>query len=130
MLEALSRSIYDPSVHLRDCETEPPADETKQRLGRYVEDSLAGKDNEAIRGVANKVIELAQREALRGSHAAGGWNCGGLGDHAREHLAPGGSGPESTAGLGAAAVAPMSRPQFDRAATGGPGVSSIVPASM
>ena len=28
---------------------------------RDVEDSLAGKDNEAIRGVANKVIELAHR---------------------------------------------------------------------
>lgn len=59
VLEALSRTIYDPSVHLRDGEAEPPADKTKQRLGRYVEDSLAGKDNEAIRGVANKVIELA-----------------------------------------------------------------------
>ncbi|PJK19437.1 hypothetical protein [Mycolicibacterium goodii] len=59
VLEALSRTIYDPAVHLRDGETEPPADRTKQRLGRYVEDSLAGKDNEAIRGVANKVIELA-----------------------------------------------------------------------
>lgn len=59
VLEALSRTIYDPSVHLRDGETEPPADKTKQRLGRYVEDSLAGQDNEAIRGVANKVIELA-----------------------------------------------------------------------
>lgn len=76
MLEALNRSIYDPSVRLRDCETERPADKTKQRLGRFVEDSLAGKDNEAIRGVANKVIELAQREALRGSDAAEGWNCG------------------------------------------------------
>lgn len=59
VLEALSRTIYDPAVHLRDGETEPPADKTKQRLGRYVEDSLAGRDNEAIRGVANKVIELA-----------------------------------------------------------------------
>lgn len=59
VLEALSRTIYDPSVHLRDGEAEPPTDKTKQRLGRYVEDSLAGKDNEAIRGVANKVIELA-----------------------------------------------------------------------
>jgi len=58
-LEALSRAIYDPVVHLREGETEPPADKTKQRLGRYVEDSLAGKDNEAIRGVASKVIELA-----------------------------------------------------------------------
>lgn len=59
VLEALSRTIYDPGVHLRDGETEPPADKTKQRIGRYVEDSLAGSDNEAIRGVANKVIELA-----------------------------------------------------------------------
>lgn len=50
VLEALSR---------RDGETEPPADKTKQRIGRYVEDSLAGKNNEAIRGVANKVVELA-----------------------------------------------------------------------
>lgn len=59
VLEALSRTIYDPAVHLRDGETEPPVDKTKQRIGRYVEDSLAGSDNEAIRGVANKVIELA-----------------------------------------------------------------------
>lgn len=59
VLEALSRTIYDPRVHLRGGETEPPADKTKQRIGRYIEDSLAGKDNEAIRGVANKVIELA-----------------------------------------------------------------------
>jgi hypothetical protein len=59
VLEALSRTIYDPAVHLRDGETEPPPDKTKQRLSRYVEDSLAGRDNEAIRGVASKVIELA-----------------------------------------------------------------------
>lgn len=59
VLEALSRAIYDPCVHLRDGETEPPADKTKQRLGRYVEDSLAGKEHESIRGVATKVIELA-----------------------------------------------------------------------
>ncbi|MCH9736963.1 MAG: hypothetical protein K0U78_20825 [Actinomycetia bacterium] len=59
VLEALSRSIYDPALHLRDGEAEPPADKTKLRLGRYIEDSLAGKDNEAIRGVANRVIELA-----------------------------------------------------------------------
>ncbi|MCB0927140.1 MAG: hypothetical protein KDB70_04275 [Mycobacterium sp.] len=59
VLVELSRTIYNPAVHLREGETEPPADKTKQRIGRYVEDSLAGKDNEAIRGVANKVIELA-----------------------------------------------------------------------
>lgn len=59
VLEAISRTVYDPAVHLRDGEIEPPADKTKQRLGRYVENSLAGSDNEAIRGVANKVIALA-----------------------------------------------------------------------
>jgi hypothetical protein len=59
VLEALSRTIYDPGRHTRPGETEPAPDKTKQRLGRYVEDSLAGKDNEAIRGVTSKVIELA-----------------------------------------------------------------------
>jgi hypothetical protein len=59
VLEALSRTVYDRTRHLREGETEPPPDKTKQRLGRYVEDSLAGKDNEAIRAVANKIIELA-----------------------------------------------------------------------
>lgn len=43
VLEALSCTIYDPAVHLRDGETEPPPDKTKQRLSRYVEDSLAGQ---------------------------------------------------------------------------------------
>lgn len=51
--------MYDPTRHIRPGETEPAPDKTKQRLGRYVEDSLAGKDNEAVRGVATKVIELA-----------------------------------------------------------------------
>lgn len=59
VLEALSRTIYDAAVHLRDGETEPPVDKTKQRIGRYVEDSLAGSDSEAIRGVVNKVSDLA-----------------------------------------------------------------------
>lgn len=59
VLETLSRTIYDPAVHLRDSETEPAVDKTKQRIGRYVEDSLAGSDNEAIRGVVNKVSDLA-----------------------------------------------------------------------
>ncbi|MGE2728975.1 hypothetical protein ACQI4F_05840 [Mycolicibacterium vaccae] len=59
VLEALSRTIYNPAVHLRDGETEPPPNKRRQRLGRYVEDSLAGDGSEAIRGVANKVIELA-----------------------------------------------------------------------
>ncbi|KZE98969.1 hypothetical protein A2J04_15160, partial [Rhodococcus sp. EPR-279] len=59
VLEALSRTVYDPRVHLREGEIEPTVDKTKQRLGRYVEDSLGGRDHETIRGVANKVIELS-----------------------------------------------------------------------
>jgi hypothetical protein len=59
VLEAVSRTIYDPAVHLRDGETEPPRDKTKHRISRHVEDSLAGKDNEAIRGIVVKTIELA-----------------------------------------------------------------------
>lgn len=60
VLEALSRAVYVPEKHLRDGETEPTYDKTKQRLGRYVEDSLAGSSNSEIRGVTVKVIELAQ----------------------------------------------------------------------
>lgn len=57
--EAISRSVYDPAVHVRGGETELSPDKTKLRISRYVEDSLAGKDNEAIRGVVVKTIELA-----------------------------------------------------------------------
>jgi hypothetical protein len=59
VLEAISRTVYDPALHVRDRETELSPDKTKLRISRYVEDSLAGKDNEAIRGVVVKTIELA-----------------------------------------------------------------------
>lgn len=58
-LEAISRTVYDPTTHVREGETELSPDKTKLRIGRYVEDSLAGKDNEAIRGLVVKTIELA-----------------------------------------------------------------------
>lgn len=61
VLEALSRTVYDPAKHLRDGEEVPPPDKTKARIGRYVEDSLAGSSNAEIRAVATKVIELAHR---------------------------------------------------------------------
>lgn len=60
VLEALSRTVYDASKHLREGESLPSPDKTKQRLGRYVETSLAGSDNVEVRGLAVKVIELAQ----------------------------------------------------------------------
>lgn len=59
VLEAISRTVYDPALHVRDGETELSPDKTKLRISRYVEDSLTGKDNEAIRGVVVKTIELA-----------------------------------------------------------------------
>jgi len=59
VLGALSRTVYDPTVHVREGETELSSDKTKLRIARYVEDSLAGTYNQAIRGVVVKTIELA-----------------------------------------------------------------------
>jgi hypothetical protein len=59
-LEALSRTVYDPTKHLREGETLPPPDKTKQRIGRYVEDALAGPENEELRALLNRAIEYAQ----------------------------------------------------------------------
>jgi hypothetical protein len=60
VLEALSRTVYDPAKHLRPGEQEPPADKTKQRLGRYVEDAIAGRDHAELRGLITKAVEFAQ----------------------------------------------------------------------
>ncbi len=59
VLGAISRTVYDPAVHVREGETELSPDKTKLRISRYVEDSLAGKGNEAIPAVVVKTIELA-----------------------------------------------------------------------
>jgi hypothetical protein len=59
VLDALSRTVYDPSRHLREGETVPPPDKSKQRIGRYVEDTLAGPEHEDLRGLTNKAIEFA-----------------------------------------------------------------------
>jgi hypothetical protein len=61
VLEALGRTVYDAAKHLREGETVPPPDKTKQRLGRYIEDSLPGGSNEELRGLATKTIELAHQ---------------------------------------------------------------------
>jgi len=59
VLDALSRTVYDPSRHLRKGETVPPPDKSKQRIGRYVEDTLAGPEHEDLRALTNKAIEFA-----------------------------------------------------------------------
>ena len=61
VLEALGRTVYDPARHLRDGETPPAPDKTKQRLGRYIEDAVPGTKNEEVRGLASKAVELAHR---------------------------------------------------------------------
>lgn len=59
VLEAISRTVYDPQKHLRDGETEPAVDKTTQRIGRYVEDSLFGKENKDLRALIRNVSDLA-----------------------------------------------------------------------
>ena len=58
--EALSRTVYEADRHLRPGETEPPIHSTKQRLERFVEDSLPGSANSALRRLARATIEMAQ----------------------------------------------------------------------
>lgn len=58
--EALSGTVYRSERHLREGETEPPVDKTKQRLDRFIEDALEGSENAAIRKLARASIELAQ----------------------------------------------------------------------
>lgn len=67
VLEALSRTVYDPAKHLRPDELEPPVDRTKQRLGRYVETTLAGKEHESLRGLVVKSVALAHEVKHRES---------------------------------------------------------------
>ena len=60
VIERLSEQVYDPAVHLRDGEEEPPVAKTKQRLDRFVEDTAPGRANAEVRKVVKAVIELAQ----------------------------------------------------------------------
>jgi hypothetical protein len=59
VLEALGQVVYDPTKHLREGETIPPRDKTKHRIGRYIENALAGPANEFVRGLTHKAVELA-----------------------------------------------------------------------
>ncbi|UUV32209.1 hypothetical protein NQK81_01805 [Amycolatopsis roodepoortensis] len=58
--EALSRQVFDPHLHLRDRETEPPVGKTKVRIERYIEDALPGPENAELRKLARSAIEFAQ----------------------------------------------------------------------
>lgn len=58
--EALSRQVYDPDRHLREGEDEPAVSKTKQRLERFVEDALPGRDSVAARRLVRASIEMTQ----------------------------------------------------------------------
>jgi hypothetical protein len=57
--EALSRQVYDHTVHGELGEGEPPVDNSKNRIGRFVDKAAPGADNAKIRKVAVAVIELS-----------------------------------------------------------------------
>jgi hypothetical protein len=61
VVEALSRTVYDPKRHLRPGETEPPVDKSKLRLDRYIDDALPGEPNEELRGLAKRVVAVAHQ---------------------------------------------------------------------
>ncbi|MEV0052449.1 hypothetical protein AB0H34_18330 [Saccharopolyspora shandongensis] len=61
VIEALSRTVYDPTRHLRAGETEPPVDKSKQRIDRYIEDALPGSANEELRGLAKRAVAVAHQ---------------------------------------------------------------------
>ena len=59
LLEALSRSLYDPAQHLRLGESEPPVDQSKNRLDRVVEDAAQGSGKAELRKLVKAAIEYA-----------------------------------------------------------------------
>ena len=61
LTEELSRQVYDPKLHLRAGEEEPAVDKTKNRIGRYIEDTVSGPENAELRRLARAAIEFAQR---------------------------------------------------------------------
>ena len=61
VLEAVGTMVYNPSMDLRDGETDLPYDRVKERLDRYVERELPGGENEEMRKSIKAVIALANR---------------------------------------------------------------------
>ena len=61
VIEALSRTVYDPVKHLQPGEEEPPPDKSKQRIERFIENSAAGPGNAEVRKLARATIELAHK---------------------------------------------------------------------
>ena len=63
VLEAVGEVVYDKENHLRAGEEVPSREKSKQRLERYVEDSLAGKENAKVRGLVSMSTRLGPTRA-------------------------------------------------------------------
>ena len=61
VLEAISALVYDPAVDCPPGTEEPAVDKTNIRIGAYISRRLPGKENEEIRGLANKASAVAHR---------------------------------------------------------------------
>ncbi len=61
ILESLGDVVYDPKLHLREGEQPPGRDKTKLRIGRFVEDAVAGSDNAELRKLVTASVELAHK---------------------------------------------------------------------
>lgn len=57
----IGKATYDSAKHLRNGETEPPPDKTKQRLTRVIEDAFPGEDNTEMRNLIHGAIEVAHK---------------------------------------------------------------------
>ncbi len=65
VLEALSRTVYDHEKHGLEGTPEPAIGQTKERLTRYIEVSLNGSENAALRKLTRAAIEAAQETKHR-----------------------------------------------------------------
>lgn len=68
LLERLSATVYVHDIHGAPNSDEPPVDKTKDRLEAFVEKSLAGSDNAALRKLIRSSIEFAQK--VKHGHAS------------------------------------------------------------
>jgi hypothetical protein len=60
-LEALSGQVYESDLHTPDGEEDPPEQQTKLRIDRYITERLSGPDNKELRQLARATIEVAQQ---------------------------------------------------------------------
>lgn len=67
VLEALSRTVYDHTLHGTPGTPEPPIGNTKDRLDAFIVYSVAGAENARLRKLARAAIELAQETKHRRS---------------------------------------------------------------